>query len=298
MISFKDHIISFCLIIIFILYPFYLSANSELNLDSDAFSSGLHSAGDTIIRNSFSIYNNPANLIFIHHNEVTISYMHFVKDIKKGTLTYAWRMRKLPPLCIDLSYLSYGSIQQFFLGDTDYSVVPGEELNLWVLQTGLSSSTRISLLNDYFIIGTRLHMLVNHLDKNYMGAMLDSGIVYYPGYKGWALSCVLKNLGLINSFNDIAPLQIKIGLGYRWKRLLTELNYQIDKQNKIKWGNEIRFLSSVSLLCGIDFNSKESLQNSINLGIKLQLRRVEIAYTIIPKSVLGYYHYISLRREF
>lgn len=288
-------------LIIIILLVFMCSSlysQAVLDLYPDALSSSLNGAGDTIIRNSYAIYNNPANLIFLFYNELTVSYMHFIDDIKRGTVTYAWKSRNLPPFCVDMSCLSYGSIKQFTIGESEYSIIEGEDLQLWYFNSGFSSSKRIFFLNNYFLVGGKIDFLINHLDKSHIGVLLHSGIIYYTDFKGLAFSLVLNNIGLIDSFKDTAPLKLKPGIGYKIKKYETELNFNIGGKQILKWGNRISLFSVFKLLIGIKFDKDESLQNNINIGGELNFKKLSAHYTIVPKSELGYYHYFSVKREF
>ena len=286
-------------LIIISLLLFIVPAYSQTFLDlyPDAFSSALNGAGDTIIRNSYAVYNNPANLIFLFQDEATFSYMVLIDGIQRGTASYAWKTRSFLPIAVDLSYLSYGSIQQFTLGETEYSVIEGGEANLWYLSSGISSSRRVYFLNNYFLLGAKLDLLVNHLDKSYSGVLLHTGVIYYPDFKGLVFSLVLNNIGLLNSFEDTAPLKTKVGIGYKTGSLETELNYNFGKNELLKWGNSLKVTSFFKALLGVKFDKNESMQNNINLGAELNFPKITVNYTIIPKSHLGYYHYISVKRE-
>ncbi len=99
--------------------------------------------GDTIVRNSYAVYNNPDNLIFLVNNELTLNYMYFIDSINRGTITYAWRTENFYPVCMDVSYISYGSISRFYTGVSEYSVIKGSNIDLWYFNVGLSSSKRV-----------------------------------------------------------------------------------------------------------------------------------------------------------
>ncbi len=288
----------FYIFILIIILSNSLYANKSLDLYPDALSSGLNGAGDTIIQNSYAVYNNPANLIFLFHNELSFSYMHFVNDIKRGTMIYSWKRRNKYPISINISYLTYGSIQQFTTGINEYTIIQGDEINLWSFNGGISTCRRISLFNNYFFIGAKADILINHLDTSYTGLLIHPGIIYYSDFKGWIISLKADNIGLINSFKDTAPLKFKIGIGYRIKRIQGEINYHISEKNIIKLGTRITIFSFLKFIAGFKLDKKEPFQNNISAGVEADFKKLGFHYTIVPKSILGYYHYFSIKREF
>ncbi len=283
------------IIIILFFMPSLLCGWSYLNLYNDAISSSLNGAGDTIIRDSYAIYNNPANFIFLFNQEITFSYMQFVDNIKRGTVSYARKIKDTPPFCINVSYLSYGSIKEYFGDENNNFAGEGNNLSLWLFNSGISTALRIVLANNYFFVGGKLNFLVNHLDKSYYGILLNSGIIYYPNFKGWIFSLVVNNIGFIDSFRVIFPIELKIGVGYKFKLFHTELNYVIGNNNLLRLGNKIKIYKSLNFLIGIKFDKNATLQNNINLGIEINFPTLDLSYTVIPKALIGYYHYFSIK---
>ncbi|MDD5065606.1 MAG: hypothetical protein PHF84_01035 [bacterium] len=287
---------TFLLILCFLPAPLF--SNLQLDLNPDALSTSLNGAGDTIIRNSCAVYNNPANLVFLFRPEAVVSYMYFIDDIQRAALTYAWKTRGQTPFCLDISYLNYGTVPRFTLGANEYSVQQGEGLNIWFLDAGISSGTRISFRDDNILLGGRVSFLLNHLDYSYTGILFDAGLAYYPDYRGFAFSVSLRDLGFLNSFADTASLKLNLGLGYCLAGIETELNCHLEEKWMLHWGNRIEIFRKMFFLTGIKFDKQNILQNNLNLGVELDLTRLNLYYAIVPKAVVGAYHYFSIRREF
>lgn len=272
-------------------------AYALLELYPEALSSSLNGAGDTLIRNSPAVYNNPANLIFLFRDEASLSYMLLTEDVQRATAAYAWKRRGLPPFCVDLSYLSMGSVRTFASGENEYTVVETGETSLWFLEAGFSGSASFSFLENTLIFGGRVSFLVNHLDESYTGALLDAGLVYYPAFKGPAFSLLLADAGFIGSFGETARMKARAAVGWRFRQWQTELNCNISEYGIFKWGNSADISRHVRFLFGYAFDRRNAFQNNLRLGAELGLFPYSFSYTIVPGTVLGSSHYFSLKRE-
>jgi hypothetical protein len=93
-------------------------------------------------------------------------------------------------------------------------------------------------------------------------------------------------------------VELRFGAGYRIKGWETEVNYNAGSNPMFRWGNSLEIMKHVKILAGIKFDSKDVLENNIHLGIDINLEPYSISYSLVPKTVLGLYHFISIKREF
>ena len=209
---------------------------------------------------------NPALLTDSMNNNMALSYINYVGDIKYGYASYAKSFKKIGLICGGIQYLNYGRfIRADESGNTDGTFGANE--------MSFNLSYARSILDSNLNVGVTLKTIYSNLDTySSLGSAVDLGAVYAIPSKELTFAAVIKNAGrqwkpYISGNREKLPFEIQLGLSKKLKHVPFRLSMVYE--NLEKW--DLTYLDPANPVLTVDPLTGESIkQNKYKiLGDKL-----------------------------
>lgn len=150
--------------------------------------------------------------------------------------------------------------------------------------------------------GLSLKYIREEIDKfSASGFGADLAGLYETPIENLTLGAMLSNLGTKIEFvkkEDRLPLNLKLGVGYRTKRLslALDLNKPIDDDLSVRIGGEWRMIDPLCLRFGYGSGADEG--SGISAGLGFRFKDIQLDYAYVPYGDLGDAHRIGLSFRF
>jgi hypothetical protein len=244
------------------------SAAQFLKFGAGARAAGMGEAYAGMADDSTSIYWNPAGLIRLDSNSLSMMHAVWFEDMSYDWLSYAMPIKGIGVFGLSAQYMSYGSIRKM-----DDTGLAGDSLN--PADTALSLSYAKDLKFAGF--GINLKYISSKIEHTATANGADIGLLRTLMNDKLYLGFVVQNIGTKMKFiddEDPLPMNIKLGGAYalrpNWKIAL-DVNAPIDNDINFSMGSEYWLTEIMALRVGYktvhDLGALSGL--SAGLGIKL-----------------------------
>ncbi|MCK5760595.1 MAG: PorV/PorQ family protein [Candidatus Delongbacteria bacterium] len=213
---------------------------SEANID--ARSSALGSSDIRMNKNSFSVYSNPAGLLYSNKMLVNLTYSNYFSDINLTNVSYIHpKLIKTIPVAFSIAYMDYGE----FLDLEDLATYHPYDLMLTAsgakviegVSTGLNVKYFYSSIENYSSSGMAVDISVLH---EFLDGKINVGAgIYNLGFQ----------FSAFNETKEDLPTSVKFGLGNKLTKLPLEVGLEIDYY----------FSDYYNYSIGLEFQPKEHL---------------------------------------
>lgn len=196
--------------------------------------------GKNITLNTFdptNAMNNPANINFDMHNQMSVNYMNYFADINYGTAAFAYDVgRRTEVIQGGITYIDYGNFDGFDENGNATGEFGGAEAAF-----SIGYARRIGRSN--FRVGGNVKLISSRLEQysSFAGA-LDLGISYI--YDDWDLvvSGMVRNLGTqfkpFNEVRETLPLEVVLGVSQKIKDM--PFRWHLTIENIQEWNIAFR----------------------------------------------------------
>lgn len=236
-----------------------------LRINSAVKYEGMGEAAVAVVDDANCIGINPAGLNYVKGNEVFITHLNYIVDMKLENITYGHR-RKDNVFGLSISYFSVSGIE-----DIDSSGENRGEVSVGDIVLNIAYARKIIVgLESDLLLGCGLKFINSNLaEYSASGLGMDLGAQYklelLKFYKGnepnFALGLTIQNIGInlkkYQTENITLPLTLRFGIGYNFYkignehkfRLSSDLIENFDKRN-IGIGLQYSYLAMVYLRVG------------------------------------------------
>ncbi|MDA3884240.1 MAG: PorV/PorQ family protein [Candidatus Delongbacteria bacterium] len=213
---------------------------SEANID--ARSSALSSGDIAMNKNSFSIYSNPAGLLYTDKIFMNLSYSNYFTDINltNASFIYPELYMKLP-VAFSIAYLDYGQFTDIENNTTyhpyDLMLTASTARIIEGIATGLNLKYFYSSIENYSSSGMAIDLSVLH---EFLDGKINVGVgIYNLGFQ----------LSAFNETKEDLPTSVKFGIANKLSKLPLEIGLEIDYY----------FADYYNYGIGLEFQPKEHL---------------------------------------
>jgi hypothetical protein len=164
------------------------------------------------------VYQNPALLNGSMSNQLSLSFVDYLADIKYAYTSYARTFEKYGNFGLGIHYIDYGKFDaanEFGVRTGNFNDVSDYSINAYYSRPILDSLLQIG--------GTLKAIGSEYENYNAFALALDAGINYYNPTNLFGASFVLKNLGtMVNTYyqgadNEHLPFEIQLGISKKLK---------------------------------------------------------------------------------
>jgi hypothetical protein len=275
---------------------------------------------------------NPALLNEQMDNQLSLSYIGYLADIKQSSLAYAFNSEKYGRWAASINYLNYGDFIQ-----RDATGTEEGKFNVNDYSVGLTHARIV----DNYTLGATAKVAVSSIAGNQALSLLtDAGIAFLHPEKDFTVGLAFKNIGYqLKSFDEgerqSLPWDAQLGLSYKPEHMPVRFSltahrlYQFDivylnpndsgqldengeeVKNEKKLGDKIarHFVAGAELVFSKNFHiragynhlrRKELRLNSIgggagfSLGAMVRVRAFELNYSSAFFHPSGATHYVTI----
>ena len=300
------------LILILICFLFYqqiaFSSDDFLNLGTGARAISLGNAYDSIGEDVFTIFYNPAGIVFLDKGEAGISYSSWFQDIHYGSLAVSLPIKDILTIGISGSLLSYGGIEVTERSGESYkmsgsTINPGNQSYILTIGRMLFNNIGIGVNTKYI--------------SQDLGEYDDSTFCWDIGLMGkffnsrFNAGIIYKNIGKGFTFiqeESSLPTDISIGLSsyilqdsYKYHDLLITGNiYEIlGEEIKFNIGMEYGFRNLLFFRGGYRIN-RDIGNLTIGGGILWSIKSIDLKfdYVYVGFGEIGGTHNVSFATSF
>jgi outer membrane protein OmpA-like peptidoglycan-associated protein len=285
------------IITLFIIIPFSSYAAGSfgtntaefLKIKAEAGPAGMGEAYIGICDDTASLVYNPSGLALLDKTELTATQLLWFDQIPMTHAAFAIPLEAGMGIGINVLWIDFGSF--------DSTGIPGNAISVqnMLVNAGFGKS-----LGDMISLGINAKFLYEHfVDQTSIGTSLDAGAMIRLMSRNITLGLTAKNLGFITGTTDSLPLEVGIGLGFRFFNGKNDyLNIGLDASKILTTDNlfvgagvEGTVFEILSLRLGFRFNnafeqdamSFNNIQNmmvlSAGVGITWSDYSVNFAYT-------------------
>jgi outer membrane protein OmpA-like peptidoglycan-associated protein len=241
-----------------------------------------------------SLYWNPAAIAYQHSSQVLAAHYFWLGE------TYIEQLAiTLPPV----NNFYFGGAASVFIvppfnSTLEESAEPGSGLEgaLWG-----SAALR---LNTALALGASIKFIFNRwMNADSLGAGLDLGAVYTPGWPGWNFQISLQNLGgttELDKTSDPLPSTALAGITYSWD-IIPDLivrpnpSFSLDREGIFRMGAglEIQVMRVLALRCGTLFRPQNALRWGAGMSYTQGAMQFDYGFQALPD--LGLAHLLAVR---
>lgn len=207
-------------------------------------------------------FQNPSLLDSSMHNQIALSYVNYLADIKYGYAAYSRTYKKVGSFSAGIQFLDYGAFTSATVtGETTGTFTASE----YALNLGYGRS-----LDSVFSIGANFKTIYSKLSQySSYGNALDFGGTYFNKKKMFSAALVLKNIGkqwkTYNVVHESLPFEIQLGLSKKLLKAPFRFNFtatHLEKWNLTFVDSSIALTDPISGL-PIKKNNLSSFSNKL-----------------------------------
>ncbi len=225
------------------------TAADFLNIGVGARPASLGGAFTSVADDASAAYWNPGGLSNVNSPQLILSHFSWYQDMYYEYLAAAYPVRNNLTLAVNLSYLSYGTIE----GYDEFDNPTGELSSTYDMAVGFSAGYKAT---DHLSFGlTAKYIIISLAGENASAVAADAGVRYTHGISNFGAA--ISNIGSqINFGNESEKLPVSARIGYSIKPFddLLMGGLDIEKQFQgdfsIKNGYELCFESRYFIRAG------------------------------------------------
>jgi len=262
---------------------------SEANID--ARSSALSSSDIAMNKNSFSVYSNPAGLLFSDRININLSYSNYFADISLSNITYIDpELFKTIPVAFSIAYLNGGTftrVDNTTYHSYDIMMTASAAKKIEGISSGLNVKYFYSTIENHSSSGMAIDLSVLH---GFLDGKLNVGAGIYN--LGFQLSSYIET-------KEDLPTSVKFGIANKLSKLPLEVGIEIDYffSDYYNYGIGLEFQPKEHLLirAGYDFsfadkeigtNEKIEKFAGTSLGISIPFNAYHFDFTYLINGEL------------
>jgi hypothetical protein len=164
------------------------------------------------------VYQNPSLLNGSMSDNLTMSYIDYLADIKYTYVSYAHTFNRIGNFGLGLQYIDYGKFDEA----DEYGRILGTFNHVYDYSVNAYYSRPI--LDSILQVGGTLKAIGSEYEYwNSFGLALDAGVTYYNKNQLFCASFVMKNLGtMVNTYykgadNEPLPFELQLGITKKLK---------------------------------------------------------------------------------
>ncbi len=302
------------IIVIILLYfnSFLFSQNFGTNtaefikIEPEAETAGIGGAGIAIVDGTNCLSLNPGRLALLDKSEITFNEILWFNNIYMEYFAFAYTPEIGTGFGLNFFYINFG--------DFDSTGFLSESINVQnaFLNFGFGKS-----FGESFSLGISLKGIYeSFIDEKSFGLSFDAGFVLPLIERTLFTGMSFKNLGFLFGGKDLLPMEIGLGIGFKFfQRNFDFANIALDIRKIINTDNvfigagfEYYFLKMLAFRLGVKYNNAldmehifDNLQNFLILsgGVGLNFGdTVSIDYAYSPMGDIGIAHRASLKIKF
>jgi hypothetical protein len=281
------------------------SAFSFLKIDIGARPMAMGGAFTGVADDETSLYYNPAGIAALEGRRFIAGYHNNFFDMQSGFLGYIHSLNEQRKVFLFVNYLNYGE----FIRTNSSGVEEGGNFSGGDLMFAVGYAHK---LKENFQLGGTIKLIHEKIDVfSSAGLAFDLGGRYSFDYNRTAVGFMIQNLGgQLNTFveeddKDPLPLSFRLGGSRRLKGLplLVALDAVYPTDNDIYFALGLEFLKAKPLYIRLGWSSfgsnyktgssKDDLAG-FSFGFGVDVRNIQISYTLAPQAELGTSHRITL----
>jgi len=284
-----------------------------LELSSDARSAGLGGGHAAMINpQSSQFLNNPALLQTSETEQIHLSYLNHLGDIRFGSANYATSVSGIGNFSASIRFLNYGDMTRYDEFGNDMGSATANDLALTV---GMSANLTESL--SYGVSVTGIHSSIVGFQST--AAALSGGLLYRFQERETAVGLFVNNAGrqlsTFNGINEPLPLNVAVGAVHRLEYIPVRFHLTLQKLNSwnlenpnddepppflenlsrhLLGGAEFLFGDRVTARIGYDYWLHGQTQTGkrldgagLSLGVALHLNRLTVDFSRTSFSDMG-----------
>ncbi|PIP20999.1 MAG: hypothetical protein COX40_01740 [Candidatus Omnitrophica bacterium CG23_combo_of_CG06-09_8_20_14_all_40_11] len=274
---------------------------------------GMGEAYSAISDDVYGINSNPAGIVNIEKNEVSLTHVKWFAGIGMDNILFAKRIKEKGTMGIGVISLDSGNISETDMDALEEIIETGRDYKITDIALTISYATKLNAK----LFGVKMPVSSAGLNMKYYqeqikdsrsnGVGVDCGFKYDVPKKDISLGLVIQNLGSqLKGFNDKKerlPLNLKLGGAYRRNLkdkidLTTSLDIEKSHYDEtiLHIGSELKY-DFFALRIG--YNSDKLRDSNMSAGFGFEfLDKYGIDYAWVPYTLLGETHRISFMAKF
>jgi hypothetical protein len=243
-------------------------------------------------KNSFSVYSNPAGLLFSDRVNINLSYSNYFADISLSNITYIDpEIFKTIPVAFSIAYMDYGQFTNIENNSTyhpfDLMLTASAAKTVEGIASGLNVKYFYSTIENYSSSGMAIDLSILH---EFLDGKINVGAGIYNF--GFQLSSYIET-------KEDLPTSVKFGIGNKLSKLPVEIGIEIDYffSDYYNYGIGLEFQPKEHLLirAGYDFsfadkeigtNEKIEKFAGTSLGISIPFNAYHFDFTYLINGEL------------
>lgn len=175
---------------------------------------------------------NPSLLSDSMSNNVALSYINYLDDVKYGYVAYAKHFNNIGNFSAGIHYLDYGKfIRADDIGNT-FGTFGANEMSF-------NLAYARSIIDTNLTVGVTLKTIYSHLESyTSWGSAIDLGATYVRPSHGFTIAAVVKNMGrqwkpYVIGNREKLPFEVQIGISKKPKHV--PFRFSLVYENLQKW---------------------------------------------------------------
>lgn len=262
------------------------TAADFLNIGAGARSASMGGAFTSIADDASAAYWNPGGLGNVNSPQIILSHFSWYQDLSYEYLAVAYPVKDNLSLAVNISYLSYGSIE----GYDQFDNPTGELSSTYDLAAGLSAGYRFS---EHFSLGlTAKYVMISLAGTSASAVATDIGAKYDYGISSFG--AMITNIGSKISFGDDSedlPASARVGYSIKpFDELLTgsiDIEKQFYGDFSVKNGYELCFENRYFVRAGYAYifgQDGREFGQTPSFGVGAILGPATFDYTFSPQE--------------
>ncbi len=251
-----------------------------------------------------AIYWNPAGVVNVDCNELSVMYINWFQKISYSSLAFVHNFMHNIAVGVFFSQLSYGRIPKTEVTADGSLIDNNESYTAYDLIGGLSSGIKVS---ENLLLGVNIKLLTEKIEnEKAQGIAFDIGWLWNIIKNRLRYGVSLNNIGTNIRFiseKDNLPLSFKVGLAYiKQKRFTISFDMSIPSDNTMSEhiGIEYYLFKNFCFRVGYKSNTIRDLGglSGLSAGVGIKWKHLSIDYVWVPYGELGQTQRCALKCSF